>query len=142
MTDKDKALCEIYVKRNNEVIELLKQGMSWEQIQEKVARYQDEIDELVTSPRELEKKNSPELEPEVGKQIGIYELEGMLLDKLTVVNGKNLFKRILIRRVGIRTYMGEGEWVLNIEPEEAEGYLNPYKGYGAYIEMGLPTETE
>lgn len=139
MVDKDKALCEIYVKRNNEVIELLKQGMSWEEIQEKVARYQDEIDELVYSPRELEKKNSPELEPEVGKQIGIYKLEGMLPDKLGVVNGKNLFKRILIRRVGIRTYMGKGEWVLNIEPEEAEGYLNPHKGYGAYYELATET---
>lgn len=78
----------------------------------------------------------------MGKQIGIYKLEGMLPNKLTVVNGKKLYQRCLIRRVGIRTYMGEGEWVLDIEPEEAEGYLNPYKGYGAYIEMGLPTETE
>ncbi len=65
MTDKDNALCEIYVQRNNEVIEFTKQGMSWEEIQEKVAHYQDEIDELVYSPRELEKKNSPEPEPEV-----------------------------------------------------------------------------
>ncbi len=53
---KETELKRIYIARNNEIIVLRREGVSEEEIDEKIAHYQDEIDNLIYTPRELEKK--------------------------------------------------------------------------------------
>lgn len=45
------------------------------------------------------------------------------------LNGKKLFQRILIKRIGYETYLGNGLWALdfdNATEEEFEEYMSRY----------------
>lgn len=93
----------------------------------------------------LKKKN------EIGDIVGIYKIIGCnnntggkfdFKKKDTTINGKKVYFRVFIRKVGYRilTSIDNGEeiWELNIEPEEINNYINHKDA--VYVEMGIKVE--
>lgn len=135
-------LVSIYVARNNEYIRLEKDGKTREEILPLLQHYQDEIDALFPHKEKPEKKN------EIGDIVNIYKIIGCnynkggkfdCTSKDTAINGKRVYLRIFIRKVGYRVLTsienGEEIWELNIEPVEIDNYINHKDA--AYVEMRI-----
>lgn len=66
--------------------------------------------------------------PNIGDVFGIYKLIGNSNGygckcSDTAINGKKVYYRFFIRKVGEQTYQGCGEYILDMEPEEIENYI-------------------
>lgn len=134
----DRQLEEIYVQRNNEYIALEKQGLTREEILPRLEHYQDEIDALVYPNGK--KKTEP---PDIGDVFGIYRILGSNIgvdgeyscpESAITINGKQVYARFFIRRIGTQTYQGCGEYILEMKPEEIDDYINRR---GAYVTMRI-----
>ena len=120
----DDPLAQIYYEREMEWKKMLREGKTREEIEAYMATtdYEERIEKILYPKG---KKKEPEWE--IGQRVAIYRMLATIVPKL---NGKNLFKRILIKRIGWEYYQGEdkdGElWEVeldNCDEEDYEWYL-------------------
>lgn len=119
----DDPLAQIYHERQMEWRKMLRKGKTREEIEAYMATtdYEERIEKIVYPKG---KKKEPEIE--IGQRVAIYNLLDVIRPKL---NGKNLFARLLIKRIGYETYLGDGLWALefdNATEEEIEKYLDSH----------------
>lgn len=84
---------------------------------EKVNKLFDKLDYLYIN------QDNIEAEPKIGTIFPVYQIKdasGINDVPNLYVNGKEIYKRLLIKRVGERKYIGNGEFIAEVETE----YLN------------------
>lgn len=122
---KEEQLEDIYRKRKQDCLWCIEQGYTFEQMNEYVAHYQDEIDELIPL-----KKNGKGYE--IGKPHAVFRILGLFGsatnvddkslvkgEKVILKNGKHYtgpainsepkYARLLIKRIGWEIYLGDDE---------------------------------
>lgn len=138
----DDPLVQIYDERQKEWRKMLKEGKTREEIEAYMATtdYEERIEKIVY-PRG--KKKEPEIE--IGQRVAVFEIVGKLVHNRPqsydfgrpIIDGKHLFARLLIKRIGYKTYLGGGLWALefdNATEEEITEYMEKHcSGGETYI---------
>lgn len=102
-TSPEKELLALYLQR----AQLVREGKYEGQLEEAI--------EKVIYPKG--KKKDPELE--IGDTIAIYRLLGSGGPKL---NGQNIYKRLFIKRIGYETYIGDDQFIVELDNADEEDY--------------------
>lgn len=119
----DDPLVQIYDERQMEWRKMLKEGKTREEIEAYMATtdYEERIEKIVYPKG---KKKEPEIE--IGQRVAVFNLLDFLRPK---INGKRIFARLLIKRIGYETYLGDGLWALefdNATEEEITEYMEKH----------------
>lgn len=129
-------LAQIDYEREMEWKKMLREGKTREEIEAYMATtdYEERIEKILYPQG---KKKEPEIE--IGDRVPIYRLCGITNIKgqdgglstdgkcgNAKINGKNVYRRCFIKRIGYETYLGNGLWALefdNATEEEFEEYM-------------------
>lgn len=132
----DDPLAQIYYERKMEWRKMLKEGKTREEIEAYMATtdYEERIEKIVYPKG---KKKEPEIE--IGQRVPIFSLLGQCVKGqdgglstdgkcgTPKIDGKNVYKRLFIKRIGYETYLGGGVWALefdNATEEEITEYMD------------------
>lgn len=109
-------LAQIHYEREMEWKKMLREGKTREEIEAYMAAtdYEERIEKILYPQG---KKKEPEWE--IGQRVAIYRMLDLITPKL---NGKNLYRRILVKRIGYETYLGNGLWSLEFDNATEEDY--------------------
>ena len=127
----DDPLAQINYEREMEWKKMLREGKTREEIEAymETTDYEERIEKILYPKG---KKKEPEWE--IGQRVGIFRIlgksgkgqnggiftGGKCYDPK--INGKKLFQRIFIKRIGYETYLGNGYWVVELDNCDEDDY--------------------
>lgn len=130
MDDLDKTLMDIYKRRKLDCLRLIEKGVDFDQMQRQVQHYQDYIDEFFPKKTvEIPKWTLIPIIRLLGSNFTPGEDKYSCRKKDTTIDGKQVYCRLFVKRIGWEIYLGDGysECVFDNANEEDMEWFKSYE---------------